>query len=423
MTKITSLRRRAASTDQGRIAATAGLLSAVPRRHRSRVLTGGLLLAVITAGAALAGPAALASSSPSPSPSARSSAPSGGSGSGLLAPRGQVRWSLVPASATTPYPGRLKFTYTNVQPGSTISDHVAIFNYSRQAASFEIYATDATGTTASNELLLMPAGQTPKDIGAWVSFGRVSRISVIIPADHGVIEPFAIKVPRPASPGDHTGGLVAAISTEVMNAQGKGVSKSYRIAIPLEMRIAGPLHPGMSVESISAGFNNTVNPVGQGSATISYVVHNSGNIRLDGSQSVKVTGPFGMTATIPPKVLATVLPGDSVEFTARTRGLYPAGPLTAHVTVLPAAPAGEPALTAPLAPQSGTASLFAVPWAAFLLILLVIGGAVGARQALRIRRRRMQEVVNAVAEKIRRETEQRMPRGQNTSAGTTSGQA
>jgi hypothetical protein len=411
---ISLLHRIAASGDP----ATRGAAAAHRRR---RVLTGGLLLATITAGAALAGPAALASPSPSPSP--HSSKPAAPAGRHQLAPKGQVRWSLVPASATTPYPGRLKFTYTNVKPGSKISDHVAIFNYSRQAASFEIYGTDATGTTASDELLLMPATQQPKDIGAWVSFPHTSKISVIIPADHGVIEPFTITVPRHATPGDHTGGLAAAVGTEVLNSKGQGVSKAYRIAIPLEVRIAGPLHAGLQVESISAGFNNPVNPVGKGSATVTYVVHNTGNIRLDGSQSVRVTGPFGMTASIAPKLIATVLPGDSVQFTAKTRGLYPAGPLTAHVQVKPAAPAGEPALTAPMALVSGTASLFAVPWAAILVILMLAGGAVGLVHALRYRRRRMQEVVNAVAENIRRETEQRLLGGQNTSAGTPAGQA
>ena len=125
MMNIPPLRHPAASGDPAARGATAA------GHRRGRVLTDGLLLAAIIAAAALAGPAALASPSPSPSPygstsaaphSSKSSAPAS---SKQLAPKGLVKWSLEPASATAPDQGRLKFSYANVQPGSTITDHGA----------------------------------------------------------------------------------------------------------------------------------------------------------------------------------------------------------------------------------------------------------------------------------------------------------
>jgi hypothetical protein len=388
--------------------------------HRSRgiVLTVGLL-AVIATAAVAAAPAALASS-PSPG-TAKSSPPP--SSRPQLAPPGEIRWSLTPASATAPILSETKFSYLNIRPGATVLDHVAVFNYSRQAEAFEIYGTDATGTTASNELLLMPATEQPTDIGAWVSFPHAARLSVIIPGDHGVIEPFTIDVPRDATPGDHTGGIVAAVSTEAVNHKGQELTTVSRIAIPLEMRVIGPLRAGMRVDTIWAGFANNVNPVGDGSATVTFVVQNTGNIRLAGTQRVTVTGPFGLKATIRPKLLATVLPGDSVEFTARAPGLYPAGPLTAHVVVSPAAPAGAPALAAPMSVIDGSVSLFAVPWAALVLLLVLIGAGIGSLQVLRYRERRLQEVVNTIADRVRRETEQKLLGKKGTSAGTPKGQS
>jgi hypothetical protein len=394
-----------------------GRVAAALRRRRGPILTGGVLLAAIATTAVTAVPTALAAS-PSPSPAA-SGTPAG---NGQLAPPGVVRWAVEPATATAPIPGQSTFNYTNIKPGATITDHVAIFNYSQQAASFEIYGTDATGTTASGELLLMPGPEKPKDIGSWVSFPHTTRLSVIIPGDRGVIEPFTIAVPRQATPGDHTGAIAAAVSTEVATAKGQLVTKEVRIAIPLEMRVFGPLQAGMRVESISAGFRNNLNPVGDGSATVSFVVLNTGNIRLAGSQSVSVTGPFGVKATVPGKLLATVLPGDSVEFTTTVHGLYPAGPLTAHVRVSPGAPPGAAALATPLAMVTGTASLFAVPWAVLVVLILLVGGAVGLWQLLRYRQRRLQQTMSAVAENVRRETERRLLDSKDTSAGTPTGQ-
>src|SRR4029077_15523177 len=138
------------------------------------------------------------------------------------------------------------------------------------------------------------------------------------------------------------------VDTGATTAQGQRGTKEGRIAVPLELRVFGPLPAGMRVEATPAGFINNVDPIGNGSATVSFVVQNTGNIRLAGSQVVSVTGPFGMKAIVRPKVLATILPGDSVVFTATAHALYPAGPLPARVQVTPGPPRGEPVLAAQL---------------------------------------------------------------------------
>lgn len=377
-----------------------------PRRIRGRVRAGGLLLAAITAAIGATQPAAFAS--PSAPASASQAGQSAGEQASASSTTGQISWSVTPASATGP-DSRNLFSYANVKPGSVISDHVAVINRSHQIVSFTLYATDATGTTARNGLILLPGAAKPVDIGSWASFPRHgARLSVIIPARTGLVEAFTLAVPQSAAPGDHTGGMIASVAFERKNALGQVVTLDERVADPIELRVAGPLHAALRVESISAGFNNTLNPFGDGSATVSYTLANTGNVRLTGSQVVSVTGPFGIASNVAPTRLPVVLNGDSIRLTVRAAGLYPAGPLSAHVHVSPANPAGAGPIPEPVAATSGSASLFAVPWPLIGLLILLVGGGIGGWQAWRWRRRRLATALVAVAEHARAETEKRL---------------
>jgi hypothetical protein len=370
-----------------------------------RYLTGGLLFAAIGTVAIAAGPAALASKS-----SAAGSAQTLSGGNTII-------WSESPASSTAP-DTRAKFSYTNIQPGSVITDHVAVLNRGKQGVAFSIYATDATGTSLSNALILMPSAQTPRDVGSWVTFPKgVSRLSIVIPGGKGIIETFKIAVPRQATPGDHTGGVIAQVSFNKLNNRGQLVREDHRIAVPLELRVAGPLHAGLSVESIATGFHSTLNPFSTGSADVSYTVHNTGNVRLTGSQSVSVTGPFGISSKVHLASLPTILPGDSIRITTQASGLYPLGPMNAHVQVTPAIPTGAPLLALPAGNVTGSASLFAVPWSLIGLIILLIVAVVVGWRGRGWQQRRLRRKLAAAADSARVETERRLLGDTGTAAG------
>ena len=167
-----------------------------------------------------------------------------------------------------PAPGRThpnQFDYGNVKPGTTIVDHLEIVNRSTTSASFSIYATDASGTTPQGSLLLLQSGQKPKDVGAWTSFpGGAQQLSTNIPASKALIEKFTMKVPLLATPGDHTGAMIAAVGVPHRNSSGAMVIQNYRIAVPIEFRVPGALRAGLQVQSISTGFSDPVNPFGSG---------------------------------------------------------------------------------------------------------------------------------------------------------------
>jgi hypothetical protein len=380
----------------------------IPRSRRNsirgRVLAGGLLLAVIGAAGAAVAPAAAAK--PLAYASHASPVRAGQVESGAPA-AGQITWSISPASATAP-DTRLRFTYTNIEPGSTISDHLALYNYSSQSVAFELYATDATGTTASGALTLLPANTKSTDIGSWVTFaGHVSQLSIIVPGRKAIIEPFTVAVPAHATPGDHTGGMIASVGTSHRNAAGQVVTLYQRIAVPMELRVTGKLIASLQVNSVSAGLSNPLNPFGGGTAHVTYLVTNTGNVRLTGTQIVKVTAPFG-SAMVRAPAIPVVLPGDSIKYTVSLGGLYPAGSMTARVTVTPGWPKDATPLKLPLALASGSASLFAVPWALIVVMILLASGGYGISRMLRWRRRSHYAEVAAAAEHARLETERRL---------------
>jgi hypothetical protein len=367
------------------------------RRIGDRVVAGFLFVAAAGAAVLAAGPAA----------SAAPAAQFARLGTAAT-PGGVISWSEIPASATAP-DTRSIFNYPTVQPGTTITDHVAVLNRSSQSVAFTIYATDATGTTPSNTLILMPPAETPVDIGSWVSIdGHNGKLSVIIPAGKGVIEPFRISVPRSARPGDHTGAIFAAVTFNTRARNGAVVAEQHRIGVPMYLRVAGALQPGLSVQAVSVSARGTISPVGSSATTVAYTVHNTGNVRLAGSALVILSGLFDSRVSTGSKPLPTVLPGDSVRITVTPGSLYPLGPITAHVRVSPTAPPGGVPLAAPLPGVSGSASLFAVPWALLVVIVIVVGLVIGLFQLFRWRSRRLGATLAAVADHARKETERRL---------------
>lgn len=391
-----------------------------PRPHTGfgrRAKAGGLLLALAAAAAATAaGPAAAA---PLPA-SARVQQANGATGAASGAGKpSKITWSILPATASGPDKARTLFNYGTLKPGSTVLDHVEIVNVGKGSAAFSIYGTDATGTGLNDALLLLSPQKKPTDIGSWVHFpGGAAQLSTIIPAGKAIIEPFTVTIPRQATPGDHTGGLVAAVSITQKNSAGIGVTENFRIAVPLELRVPGALVAGLQVQSVSTGFGDPLNPFGSGTATISYTVKNTGNVRLNGTQVVSVSALFGH-GTVKPPPLPTILPGDSIRVTAQVPGLFAAGPMNAKITVTP----GWPPRTVPLktiaAVATGTASLFAMPWSLLGLVLLLVAIGVGIWSYLRWRRRLHRAELAAVAARARRDTERRLTGGRAAAEGPT----
>lgn len=312
-------------------------------------------------------------------------------------PPSDISWSVAPSTASGK-DTRTHFDYAGIKPGSVVHDHVGISNFSTKPVTFRVYAEDGV-TTADGSIGLQSAAQKSVDIGAWV---HLDQNTVTVPARAKLNMPFTVTVPANATPGDHVGGVIASVT---QNVQAGKVTREDRVGVALYLRVNGPLRPAFGIESVSfGGYHGTPNPFGGGWTSVSYTVHNTGNVRLGGNQTVTVTGPFGIPlATVHPAALYELLPGGSVRVTARVNGIVPMGPMGVHVTVDPAVVPGSPGLTTPVQPVTYTVGMWATPWSQLLLLLVLIAIVWVVVRTLRRRRRRQADALAAAVEQGRRE--------------------
>jgi hypothetical protein len=203
-----------------------------------------------------------------------------------------------------------------------------------------------------------------------------------------VILPFRISVPANASPGDHGAALVAVLSTLGKNPKGENVRLDQRVASRIYLRVNGPLHPALRVEGLSVSYHRSLSPLGGGSATVRYTVHNVGNVRLAAvQQSVRVTGLLGTRSkTLAPADLPLLFPGASSVVTVRVPGVVPAVLEKAHVTLVPRLSADQKPMA--LSKVTAAGSFLAVPWATIVCLLaLILLAGLGIRMYRAARRR------------------------------------
>ena len=298
-----------------------------------------------------------ATSAPAPTP-----AP--GASPGALAPAadGGFRWAVQPSSKEGPT-GRNYFVY-DLAPGDRVTDYVGISNLGDEPMTFSVYGTDAF-TTTDGSFALLPASDKPTDVGSWINFAQ-GRYTVQ-PGQRLDI-PFRLTVPANATPGDHAGGVIGALAQIETDADGQRINVDRRIAARVYLRVAGELNPAVAVESVDLRYDNPLNPVGGGEAVIVYQVRNTGNVRIGGTGTVTISGPFGWElARTTPGDLPELLPGGTITVTERITGVLPAMRLTAEVELDPRA--GDQRLE-PVVRASG---VWAPPWVLVGLVLIGAG--------------------------------------------------
>jgi hypothetical protein len=292
--------------------------------------------------------------------------------------RPAATWSVLPGTAEGPDTSRSRFVYDAVEPGASRFDHVVVRNLGEGALSLLVYASDAVNTP-SGGFDLLPADGASRDVGEWV---RVPAPSVTLNPGEMAVVPFTIVVPPNATPGDHAGGIVAALVATTTDASGANVDVHYRVGARIYLRVAGELDPRLVIENFQARYEDSFNPLDLGDLHLSYTVRNAGNVRLSGTQALGVAGPFGLTVDEEQlEALPEMLPGTALDLTHVARNVLPVFHLDAELTVQPVAPTGTASLT--LDPVLATASTWAVPWV-HLAILVALAIAL----VIRWRRRR-----------------------------------
>jgi len=191
---------------------------------------------------------------------------------------------------------------------------------------------------------------------------------------------FSLQIPVNVQPGDHAGGIVVSLTTQVKNSKGVLVNLDQRVGLRTYIRINGDLKAALKIEHLRVSFAGPAlvgNPFGGGALTLDYEVHNTGNVLLGAVQSATITSWLGGDTHVKGlPLIPPLLPGASVAVHRVVKGIFPGLHITATVHLDPVAPpqSGQDPL---LSAVSASSSVWAFPWALLILILVVFGGGGG----------------------------------------------
>ncbi len=306
-----------------------------------------------------------------------------------------IGWQVQPHADK---PGTRPYFVYDVDPGQTIEDTVVIGNLGRTPLPLTVFGTDALNAE-DGRFDLLETVSDPTDVGSWVTLskGRTSSITVDPEQERSV--DFSITVPENATPGDHVGGIVTSHLTQQKNDEGEAVQLDSRVAARIYLFVKGDLNPALEVSDVQVDHDaSLINPL-SGTATVSWSVRNTGNLRLAGNQRVSIGGVAGWGSSTTSVDLPEILPGNEVRQTTTIKGVPAAVRLAADVVVAPRDPSERSGDT--IDPVGAGASIWTIPWT--LLVLLALA-ALGT-WALLAWQRRQRAVVAELREELERHRE------------------
>jgi hypothetical protein len=289
------------------------------------------------------------------------------SASGRAGAQATQSWSITPAGGSPDQPGnRPDLSYT-VDPGTSITDTIQVWNYGAEPIQLKVYAADAL-ITSEGSYDLRPSNEAPTDVAAWTILS--SNTVTIAPSSVTAVN-VSIAVPKDALPGDHPGGIVASVATPTTNADGAQVLVEKRVGTRLNVRVNGDIVPSAAIKNVSASYSGSLNPIAPGSVKVNYTFVNTGNTRLAGTVRLELSGIAGSKSVDLPEVPVT-MPGNSLEQSFTVTDVWPTGPITAKVIFTPKDDPGIADLQS-IASASGSGSTIAIPFGQLLAIIVIVG--------------------------------------------------
>ena len=340
--------------------------------RRLRPLAARVAAVVALAALYLAAPAAaLAFASASPAPTPAESAPAADGDASEL-----ITFGIAPASAGRP--DARSYVAVTAPPGSVVYDDVAVLNQSDVPLDLAVYPADAVND-AAGALGLPPRAQAPGEAGGWIGLGA-SAVSVPAQSTEAgigfVVVPVTITIPLDAEPGDHVAGVVAAITTEgEAGANTPAISLEQRTGARIYITVDGPTKAGLTVTGVRGVYTpgRALGLAGAGRMTVTYTLTNTGNIRLGVEPAARVSSLFGLLAQSADGArVDELLPGSSVEQSIVVDDVWP--------LVLDSVTVSAPAVAAigrddpGIATATGSAFVWAIPWALLAILVLLVGG-------------------------------------------------
>jgi hypothetical protein len=261
-------------------------------------------------------------------------------------------------------------------PGAQATDAVTVFNYSAGPLPIDVYPVLADNTDTGAIGFAGPTDQ-PVDVATWLSVGATRPVLLNVPGRSKtdgppgqVTLPLKLVIPANAEPGDHVGGIVAVLVVQSHDATGQRVTLNQRVVTRVYLRVSGPLNPKLEVVGLHASYHEKDATLGPGTTSVTYTVHNAGNVRIQATQAVRVSGLFGGSKIVQGPPIVQLLPGGSSKVTVVVPGVWPTVFVHPTVHLVPSALPGD--VDPQLKTLSTGAWILAVPWVLVIVVLLVI---------------------------------------------------
>ncbi|MBA3020136.1 DUF916 domain-containing protein [Propionicimonas sp.] len=302
--------------------------------------------------------------------------------------------AISPVDAKGKTDGRSRFTY-QADPGQKVTDHVRVSNAGTTPLKVTVLAADAFNE-ANGDFSLRDSATDKAGAASWVSFNGSPQLKINLKAGESRTVPFTVTIPKDATPGDHAAGVLASATTEGQ------VRVERRIANRMYVRVSGDLQPILTISSFSGTYHSGFNPL-DGSITVAATVTNSGNVALEGTNTISTSTWFGLGVGQTVRTeLPEILPGNTSTVTFEVGGIPQVGYGVVRMLVQGGI-SGDAPDPGPLPVIQRDALVWAIPW---LLVGLVVLGVAGWF-FLRWRRDREDQAAREWAEQTEAEALQR----------------
>ena len=273
-----------------------------------------------------------------------------------------ITWAVSPSGETGP-DGR-SWVEVEVNPGGTASDYFAVRNLGDRDVTFALTAADGYLTPAGR-FNILPSDKESVESGTWISMEE----TVTVAAGGMAVMPFTVRVPSNASPGDYPAGIAASIFSEGA-ADGARLGVESRIGFRVMTRVAGEVQPRLAVQAVG-DHETSWNPFQPGSAELTVVLENTGNVRLSADVSTAVDGARAPAAGTDEARPIELMPGDRRTLHLASRNVWPLGILTVPLRVAQGVVAPDGSITA-LDPVVQDVMVWAIPWPQLVVLLALL---------------------------------------------------
>ncbi|MEO3857828.1 DUF916 domain-containing protein [Acrocarpospora sp. B8E8] len=291
-----------------------------------------------------------------------------------------LTWSVQPANQQGP-DGR-RWIERTLDPGQSVTEHLAVRNFSDGAAVFALKAADGY-LTDKGRFNMLQSDRSSVDGGTWIKV----QDEVTVGAKETKVVPFTITVPRDASPGDHPAGIAATVTS----ARGT-VAVESRVGFRVMMRATGTITAAVAVDNLTATYEQPWNPFSAGTIRVKYTATNKGNVAVTGTGGVTVTDLTGLAERDAKTGVEQIFPGDSREIETRIAGVWALGPLSTSVTVSPSVQGGAPS-GALVERAAVDVTVWTLPWPQLALAALLGTLLLSFRTITRRRRQRLADLL------------------------------